>query len=502
MFSDSALSNPESLTADQVEFKNRLVFLRNYALAMIAALGSIYYLLTVSEEWSSLWWFAFLAIIIALFVNPRFGVYSMLFCGLVGDAVVSYYLPFDKNFSSAESIFYMSDDLKINPIEFLLVITMISWLIRIFMRKEIAKIDIRGTVWPGMIFISIVGISLVTSVIGGGTARIAIWESRYIFYLFLMLVLVTHTVKTPGQIRTIIWLIITAIFIEGILGYLYVQSFDGLYLDEDLTEHSASIHYNAVFILIPIAWVLPKGGWWYRLFLPLLTPPILYTWFVSDRRSAMLALVICIGLLVFYLWQERRLLFYLITPTAAVIGLLYLGAFWNNTSTLGKPAQTIKTVIAPEQTNEKDQSSNFYRVLENFNIMYTIRERPLFGIGFGAPFYQPLPMPDISFFEFWRYITHNSIMWIWMKTGVLGWLAMIFMIGNAINLGAKTAWQMQNGEMRTIAIMSTMYLIMHFLFAYVDISWTSQSMLLVGTAMGFINIFTHHFPKKPEFAAA
>ena len=38
-----------------------------------------------------------------------------------------------------------------------------------------------------------------------------------------------------------------------------------------------------------------------------------------------------------------------------------------------------------------------------------------------------------------------------------------------------------------IALTATLYLVMHFLYAYVDISWDAQSMVYVGVMMGLIN---------------
>ena len=51
-------------------------------------------------------------------------------------------------------------------------------------------------------------------------------------------------------------------------------------------------------------------------------------------------------------------------------------------------------------------------------------------------------------------------------------------------LGTSAYLRMPFNEMRAIALMATLYLVMHFTFAYVDISWETQSMVYVGTMMG------------------
>jgi hypothetical protein len=41
--------------------------------------------------------------------------------------------------------------------------------------------------------------------------------------------------------------------------------------------------------------------------------------------------------------------------------------------------------------------------------------------------------------------------------------------------------------MSAIALVACLYIVMHFVYAYVDISWDIQSMLYVGTMMGILN---------------
>src|SRR5690606_32481427 len=84
--------------------------------------------------------------------------------------------------------------------------------------------------------------------------------------------------------------------------------------------------------------------------------------------------------------------------------------------------------------------------------------------------------------------THNSIFWIWMKTGIGGFLALIVLVGSAVMLGARALWRMPGGDVSVAAYVATLYIIMHFCFAYVDISWDNQSMVYVGAMMGVVNV--------------
>ena len=118
---------------------------------------------------------------------------------------------------------------------------------------------------------------------------------------------------------------------------------------------------------------------------------------------------------------------------------------------------------------------------------YTIRKTPLTGVGFGQKFYIIAPLPDISFFAWWEYITHNSVIWFWMKTGGGGFFMMAFLVSFALMRGARVIWRAPGGWMGVAALLASLYLVMHFVYAYVDMSWETQSLLYVGLMLGLIN---------------
>ena len=94
------------------------------------------------------------------------------------------------------------------------------------------------------------------------------------------------------------------------------------------------------------------------------------------------------------------------------------------TGSLGLPGTAVKTVLFPDQLGEADRSSDLYRQIEAFDLWFTIRAesdhrrrlRP-------ASSSSRSPLPDISFFEFWEYIPHNAVLWIWVKMGFFGFVA-------------------------------------------------------------------------------
>jgi hypothetical protein len=71
---------------------------------------------------------------------------------------------------------------------------------------------------------------------------------------------------------------------------------------------------------------------------------------------------------------------------------------------------------------------------------------------------------------------------------VFGFGALLYLIGCAVMLGTRNVLLVQQGDLRAIALVAVTYICMHFLYAYVDMSWDAQSMLYVGAMLGLINI--------------
>jgi hypothetical protein len=432
-------------------------------------------------------WLIYLAGVLLILYKPRYAIYLILFLGLVGDGILIPWYPFVKNFSSSESIFHLNDSLIVNPLESYIVLAFVSWLGRAVGTREFRFY--KGPIfWPLLLFMLFASFGLVWGLGRGGDTVIGLFEARPLFYLPVMLILVSNLISKREHINVMIWAIILALFIESVAGMYFVLVVLGgsLRSVEAITEHAAAVHMNTMFILAAAVWVY-KGSAAKRIILPLIVPIILVSYVANQRRAAFLALAIALLLLFFVMYRERRYAFWFIVPPLLVLGVVYLATYWNAGGAIGKPAQAVKSVIAPNQLHIRDQLSNVYRVLENVNVRQTIKSAPLTGYGFGHKFLIVVPMPDISFFKYWEYLPHNSILWVWIKMGIGGFFSLIYLIGTAVMTSVRTWWRMPNNDLKAISFTMSIYLIMHFIYAYVDISWDIQSMLYVGTALGLAN---------------
>jgi O-antigen ligase len=433
-------------------------------------------------------WLCFLVAVIAIFYQPRYGVYMLAGLALVGDSILTPWYPFVKNLSSGESLLYLGRATIFSPAELFMVLTCLSWLGRATMQRKL-KLYAGSLFWPALLFGTSVTFGLVYGILHHGNLNIALWEVRAVYYMPVMLVLVSNLIETRGQVNCLIWTIMLALFLDGLAGtgfVAFVLNFD-LHTLEAIAEHSYSIHLNTLFILAISVWLF-SGSWTKRILLPLMSIIVLISYFANQRRASYITLTIALLLIAIVLYRENRKVFWLLVPAVCVIGTIYIAAFWNSSGGIGGPARAIRSMIAP-QPGGRDDSSNVYRLIENTNTNFTIKQRPLTGVGFGNKFYILVPMPDISFFIWWEYITHNSILWIWMQAGVFGFTSLIFLVAMTVIIGTRALWRLPGGDMSAFALMAILYIVMHFIYAYVDMSWEAQSMIFVGVMMGLINSF-------------
>jgi hypothetical protein len=417
--------------------------------------------------------------------KPKLGVYLVAFFTLFTDGAVTSWFPFAKNMSSRESILYVGDSFIVTPLEVILAVTMLAWLLRLSIDRASPRFVRGDLLWPVVAFTGFVCFGIMLGLATGGDRYAAIWEFRPILYLPVVYVLATNLLTSRRDYRRLFVVMLVAVLAHAALA---LDKWSGMTTADresvtSLVDHSSAIQLGAVLMVAVAVWVLPRVSGGLRWLLLLAAIPAGWVWLVSERRAAVVALVasvLFLGVLLRRLDPKRLRV---IAPVVIVLGVAYLGAFWNSQSTLGFPAQAMKTVIAPGQTSERDRSSNAYRDIENFDITATIRAKPITGLGFGHKFYRPLPLPDISVFPFYEYIPHNSVLWIWIKTGVGGFVAMLFLFGSAIRQGIRSLLQLRCGTDAALMFASTGYLVMYLVFAYVDVGWDTRSMVCVGIAM-------------------
>ena len=207
---------------------------------------------------------------------------------------------------------------------------------------------------------------------------------------------------------------------------------------------------------------------------------------VASAFIGLAAAMILLAVILF--WRQRRT-FWKIVPISAIVFIGYTGAFWQSTSSIGFPAQAVKSVVAPNSLSAADRSSDDYRKIEIYDLHYTIRSSPITGQGFGKPFLRPIPLPDISFFEFNAYLPHNSLLWIWIKMGFFGFVAVLYLFVTTLLLGADRVRRAAPGLDLLAVSSAVMFVMMYAIYIYVDVAWEARNVTLLALSMGLCTAY-------------
>ncbi len=160
--------------------------------------------------------------------------------------------------------------------------------------------------------------------------------------------------------------------------------------------------------------------------------------------------------------------------------LLYVAVGWNSGSKLFAPVRTIRSM-----SDSNIDRSTLYRDSENYNLVYTFRESPVVGTGFGHPFELAVQLDDISKgFREWRYLPHNSILGLWAFTGAIGFSGLWLAIGVGLLLAARSYQFASSSDHRIAAAAAMTAIVIYIMHCWGDIGFTEQkSIFLVGAAL-------------------
>jgi O-antigen ligase len=172
-----------------------------------------------------------------------------------------------------------------------------------------------------------------------------------------------------------------------------------------------------------------------------LVPVVLAGDLANTRRAAWLVLgvgVLTLLAVAAAVLPRRRRVVGRILVGLVLVSSVYIPAYWNKTGGLAQPARAVRSAVAP--SSERDQSSDLYRIQEDENLWFNIREAKVIGKGFGVPINYALPIEDISDIDpFIKYIPHNGVLYVLMRMGIFGAIAFWSLLGLAILYGCRLA---------------------------------------------------------------
>jgi O-antigen ligase len=425
--------------------------------------------------------------------HPELGLYGIIGIALIFEEFSILGLPSftADTYLYSTLAFFTPLPLPIRVIELFLLVALGATLVSALARTG-PPIYRGGLFIPAMLLAAAVIAAMVWGMVGGLGAspfsgKIAWVEGRGLLYLVVAYVLASTLLTNRRRIDVAVWLFVALVGVKGLQGVVrfiaVARRGDAV---ETIIAHEDVIVLSA-FLLLAVSVAAFGGDRRLRVAIFLLLPPVAFTLLASRRRLGII--VFLVGALVVgaAMLRAKPVVVLKALPVLAMLLVIYCAAFWNASGPLGEPIRAVRSQFVA--TSEEDRLSNEFRRLENINIEANIRSAPITGIGLGRQYTFAVEQPDLdrTGFLYWRYITHNSIFWIWMKLGLPGFLIFWYLIGSAIARGLITFRRLPDGTTKAVALVVVASVVMFVLFAYGDVGITlARPMILMGCLLGLL----------------
>ena len=318
----------------------------------------------------------------------------------------------------------------------------------------------------------------------GGDLSQVYWQTHQFALVPIVFLLLETSLRGPVDLRAVGVTYLAAALVKAFVAIylsLAVRMADGTPLPCMTTHGDSVLFVGACAIVIANFVERPVKSQLVRMAVFLL--PLLLAMVVNNRRLVWVELA---GLLLcFYLLNPMTRLKRKLT-SGAVMSLpllaLYLWVGWNSGSKVFRPVQTVKSLVvskADRSTEERD--------VENFNLLYTMRQHPLFGTGYGHEYIEKVKGDDISaIFPQYRYIPHNSLLGIWAFAGTLGFTGLWMLVALSVFFAARAYRASASPPFRAAALVCIGMVLVYMIQCYGDmgfVSWTASFTLALAIAV-------------------
>jgi len=176
---------------------------------------------------------------------------------------------------------------------------------------------------------------------------------------------------------------------------------------------------------------------------------------------------------------------------------LYIGAGWNNTgSSVFKPVGMLRSIA-----DSKSDRSTLDRDVENWNLLLSMRERPILGRGFGFEYTEYWLGDDISkVFPMYKAIPHNSVLALLLFAGLIGFCGLWSLLAVGVFLAVRSFHRTTVPIDRAAAMAAVGVVLIVVLHIYGDMGISSnQSRVLLPMALavaGKLAVATGAWPER------
>jgi hypothetical protein len=375
-----------------------------------------------------------------------------------------------------------------SPLEIMIAAVVVIVFVRRLVVRGRTKVN--SLAGPVVVFAVVLAMWLVYGLAAGGQLTVALWELRGLAYLCILILLVPQTIESEGDVRMLLWVAIVVVGVKAVQGvWNYAVVLHGsLTAVRSITSHEDALFFAWLLILL-LTLMVYRGDAWQRRALFVMLPLLAFTFIETDRRAAFVALAL--GAMVFAALLStdpvKRALIAKIGLPVVILMSFWVAVGWEASGILGKPASIIRSIGAPDSQEDKD--SSYYRRAEEVNLIHAIESNPLIGLGFGRPFQSPGQggIVDVGF-SLENVIPHNEIVWVWAKTGTIGFGLFWVFIGGVIAFGGLTFRTAREPYTKAVAAFVTCAVPMQIIVSYVDLQLTyARNMVFLGVLIAILS---------------
>ena len=336
----------------------------------------------------------------------------------------------------------------------------------------------------GMIFVYLVGV-----VRGGADGSMAVWQLDRVMYVPLIFLLFQAGLRGPQDAPAVAkvillasaWRAIQARYVVIVLAPSAAAVAAGDTGPAYATTHHDSMLFAWGTVLVVAMLVHRVKGHTGKIALIML--PILVSGMLANNRRMVWMQIILVFVALYFMTSmtpvkkkiQRALLF--VSPVA----LIYIMVGWNSTNGgLFKPVRIIRSAV-----DSQADASTQWRDVENYDLLYTIRQFPFFGAGYGHGFWEVMPLPAIDY-QLERYIPHNSILGLWTYCGFVGFTAITLLWVTGIYFAIRSYHAATLARDKTAALVCFGGMLIHYVQCYGDMglgSWSAVYMVVPCLAM-------------------
>jgi hypothetical protein len=255
--------------------------------------------------------------------------------------------------------------------------------------------------------------------LNGGSFADSLWQVRQPLWLPCLALAVSVASTQPGAITRLKRAVVISALVksvEAILFYATVVKPKGLDLLY-VTTHSDTVLWSTALAMLVSDWFEHRTRATRRN-LTLYSIPMLLAMVFNNRRTVWVIVFASLAFIVAVAHRpvKRQLARLLVLLSPLLLAYIVVGMSPGAGSPVFKPVKMIRSVVI------QDDASSSTRDIENLNLVVTMRQRPLIGMGFGHPYIELVVAYDVTKggFTNYQYIPHNSFLGLWAFTGLFG----------------------------------------------------------------------------------